>query len=124
MTQTTMQLVAAAKAVVPAITPAEVQAMDPGDVLIVDVREDREVALGKVAGAVHASRGTIEFKADPSLPGHDPAFSNDKTIALYCAAGGRAALAGKALVDLGYTKVRNLGGFNDWVEAGGAVDKG
>lgn len=124
MTETVMQLVADARALVPTITPAEVQAMDPGEVLIVDVREDREVAAsGKAAGAIHASRGTIEFKADASLPSHDPAFSKDRTIALYCASGGRSALAGKALVDLGYTNVRNLGGFNDWVEAGGAVDQ-
>ena len=37
--------------------------------------------------------------------------------------GGRAALAGKLLLDMGYTDVRNLGGFKDWVEAGGEVDR-
>ncbi|MGE0120790.1 MAG: rhodanese-like domain-containing protein [Dongiaceae bacterium] len=41
---------------------------------------------------------------------------------LYCAAGGRAALAGKTLKDLGYPDVRNLGGFQDWQAAGGAVE--
>ena len=124
MSQSVMQLVAEAKAAVPAITPAEVMAMDAGAVLIVDVREDREVAAsGNAAGAVHASRGTIEFKADPALPSHDPAFAMDKMIVLYCASGGRSALAGKALADLGYTNVRNLGGFKDWVEAGGAIEK-
>jgi rhodanese-related sulfurtransferase len=119
-----MQLVAEAQGLVPRITAAEVQAMNPGDVLIVDVREDREVASsGMAAGAIHASRGTIEFKADLSLPNHDSAFAKDKTIVLYCASGGRAALAGKALLGLGYEDVRNLGGLNDWIEAGGAVEK-
>ena len=42
---------------------------------------------------------------------------------VHCAGGGRAALAGKLLLDMGYTDVRNLGGFKDWVEAGGEVDR-
>ena len=33
------------------------------------------------------------------------------------------ALAGKLLKDFGYDKVYNLGGFKDWVEAGGKVEK-
>jgi len=37
--------------------------------------------------------------------------------------GGRAALAGKMLKDLGYERVLNLGGFKDWADSGGAVDK-
>lgn len=41
---------------------------------------------------------------------------------LYCASGGRSALAGKALQDFGYTDVRNLGAFKDWAEAGGAAE--
>jgi rhodanese-related sulfurtransferase len=44
-------------------------------------------------------------------------------VILHCASGGRAALAGKLLKDFGYDKVYNLGGFKDWVEAGGNVDK-
>jgi rhodanese-related sulfurtransferase len=41
---------------------------------------------------------------------------------LYCASGGRSALAGKVLIDMGYTDVRNLGGFQAWVDDGGAVE--
>ena len=124
MGKSIMDLVAEAKAVVPAIGPDEVAAIaDRHDVLIVDVRDDAEVAAsGKVKGAVHVSRGMLEFRADDTTPYHDPAFSKDKTVILYCASGGRSALGGKALKDLGYTRVRNLGGFNDWVESGGAVE--
>jgi rhodanese-related sulfurtransferase len=120
-----MEQVADAKAVVPAIGADEVKGMlGRDDVLIVDVRDGTEVAAsGKVKGAVHASRGVIEFQADPSSPMHKPAFSTDKTVIVYCASGGRSALAGKALKDLGYTDVRNLGGFAGWVEAGGEVEK-
>jgi rhodanese-related sulfurtransferase len=120
-----MEQVADAKAVVPAIGADEVKGMlGRDDVLIVDVRDGTEVAAsGKVKGAVHASRGVIEFQADPSSPMHKPEFSTDKTVIVYCASGGRSALAGKALKDLGYTDVRNLGGFAGWVEAGGEVEK-
>ena len=41
---------------------------------------------------------------------------------VYCAAGGRAALSGQALKEMGYGEVYNLGGFNDWADSGGAVD--
>jgi rhodanese-related sulfurtransferase len=65
----------------------------------------------------------LEFRADAATPYHNEAFAADKTVVLYCASGGRAALAGKALMALGYQDVRNLGAFKDWVEAGGAVEK-
>lgn len=42
---------------------------------------------------------------------------------LYGASGGRSALAGKTLLELGYTDVRNIGGIKDWIEAGGPVEK-
>ena len=42
---------------------------------------------------------------------------------LYCASGGRAALGGKVLKDLGYDRVYNLGAFKDWAESGGSVEK-
>ncbi len=124
MSKSIMELVAEAKAVVPAISRDEAAAMmDRDGVLIVDVRDDSEVAdTGKIKGALHASRGMIEFRADETTPFHNQLFSKDKTIILYCGSGGRAALAGKALMDLGYSDVRNLGGFKDWVEGGGAVE--
>jgi len=118
------QLMEAANAAVPKITGAQAQEMAAKGALIVDVRDGTEVAAtGKAAGAVHIPRGVLEFKADPESPGFDKNFSKDKTIILHCASGGRAALAGKLLKDFGYDKVYNLGGFKDWVEAGGKVDK-
>jgi rhodanese-related sulfurtransferase len=98
--------------------------MTRGDVLVVDVRDAPELqASGKAAGAVHVSRGMLEFRADPDSPYHDEAFDRDRTMILYCASGGRSALAGKALQDLGYRDVRNLGAFKDWAENGGAVER-
>ena len=119
------ELLAAAHAVVPAITPPEAAAlMAAGNVLVVDVRDAPEVqASGKIKGAVHVSRGMLELRADPDSPSHDPAFQKSKTVLVYCGSGVRAVLAGKTLKDFGYTDVRNLGGFQDWVAGGGAVEK-
>jgi len=89
------------------------------DVVFVDVRESEEVAKGKIPGSVHVARGLLEFIADPNSAMHNPAFSSGKELVVYCASGGRSALAGKALKDLGITRVTNmLGGFNAWREAG------
>ena len=119
------QMMEAANAAVPKVTPAKAKEMiAKGDTLVVDVRDGTEVAAsGKVAGAVHISRGLLEFKADPEAPTHDKNFTKDKNIVLYCGSGGRAALAGKLLKDLGYEKVFNMGGFKDWADSGGPIDK-
>lgn len=119
------ELLAAANAAVPRIAKDEaLTLMKDGKALVVDVRDGMEVqASGKIAGAVHVSRGMLEFKADPDMPSHDPAFKRDRTVLVYCASGGRSALAGKTLRDMGYTDVRNLGGFKDWADNGGPVER-
>jgi rhodanese-related sulfurtransferase len=124
MPTTVKDLMAAARAAVPAITPADAAKLVANhDALIVDVRDGTEVAAsGKAKGAVAVSRGMLEFRADPESPAHDPAFRKDRPIILYCASGGRSALAGKTLLDMGFKDVRNLGGFKDWVSAGGEVE--
>ncbi|HXB78677.1 MAG TPA: rhodanese-like domain-containing protein [Bradyrhizobium sp.] len=119
------EMMEAANAVVPKITPTKAREMIAGgNALLVDVRDASEVdKSGKAAGAVHVSRGMLEFRADPESPAHDKNFARDKRVILYCGSGGRAALAGKLLKDMGYGEVYNAGGFKDWVESGGAVEK-
>ena len=126
MNQGVKELLAAAEAAVHRISPeAARREIVERDALIVDVREAEELAQsGKVAGALHVARGLLEFKADPESPIHDPAFRRDRTVILYCAAGGRSALAGVALQALGYKSVFNLGTFQSWIDSGGAVDHG
>ena len=115
----------AANAVVPRISPKQAKELiAKGDALVVDVRDAPEVEQsGKVAGAVHIPRGMLEFRADPESPYYDQSFAKDKTVIVYCAAGGRAALSGQALKEMGYTEVYNMGGFKDWADSGGAIDK-
>jgi rhodanese-related sulfurtransferase len=125
MAKSAKELVEAANAVVPKITPAQAQEMIAnGDTLVVDVRDAPEVEQsGKVAGAVNVSRGMLEFRADPESPYYDQNFAKDKAVIVYCASGGRAALGGQALKELGYSEVYNLGAFKDWAEADGPIDK-
>ena len=125
MTTNLKQLLAAADAAVPRISPAQAQAMAAsGAALVVDVRDAPEVEKsGKAAGAMHVSRGMLEFRADPDSPYHDKQFSRDRPVIVYCASGGRSALSGKTLKDMGYAQVYNLGAFNDWVSNGGAIDR-
>jgi rhodanese-related sulfurtransferase len=125
MSLTLKQMLEAANAAVPKITPAQAQEMiGKGNTLVLDVRDAPEVEKsGKVTGALHVSRGMLEFRADPESPYHDKNFSKDKTVIVYCASGGRSALAGKVLKDMGYTHVYNIGGFKDWTDSGGAVEK-
>lgn len=119
------QMMDAANASVPRITPSDAREMiAKGNTLVLDVRDGTEVAAsGKIAGALHVSRGLLEFRADPDSPAHDKNFHEDKTILVYCGSGGRAALSGKLLKDMGYDHVYNLGGFKDWVDSGGEVEK-
>ncbi len=123
MNTSVKQLLDAAKAMVPGVSPAQAkEMMANGPVLIVDVRDAPEVEkTGKIAGAVNVSRGMLEFRADPESLYHDKNFDKAKSVILYCASGGRSALGGKALKEMGYAKVFNLGAFKDWVESGGPV---
>jgi rhodanese-related sulfurtransferase len=126
MATTVKDMLSAARAAVPAITPSEARDLvAKSDALVVDVRDGTEVAAsGKVKGALAVSRGLLEFRADPDLPTHDPALRKERPVILYCGSGGRAALAGKTLADMGFKDVRNVGGFKGLVEAGWEVEKG
>ncbi|MCA1366336.1 rhodanese-like domain-containing protein [Bradyrhizobium sp. BRP14] len=120
MAKNVKDLLAEANSAVPKLSPTEAaDKMRSGDVLIVDVRDPTEVLqTGKLKGAVNVSRGMLEFRADPESQYHNPVFQKDKTILLHCASGGRSALAGKTLQDMGYTSVFNIGGFKELTEAG------
>jgi len=85
---------------------------DPG-VLFVDVREGEELQkTGRLRGAVHVPRGLLEFQADPSSPTHKPELGGDRKLILFCASGGRSALAAKTLKDMGIDRVAHVeGGF-------------
>lgn len=120
MPVTAAQLLQAAHAVVPKISTEDAMAKIAKGALLLDIRDAPELeANGRADGSHHVPRGMLEFRADPATPFHDPELQFDRPVILHCASGGRAALAGKLLKDMGYQQVFNLGGFNDWKEAGG-----
>jgi rhodanese-related sulfurtransferase len=89
------------------------------DVLI-DVREFEEFQAGHLPGAIHMSRGMLEFKiaANPQFQSHD------LKIALYCKTSGRAALCAQSLKQMGFLNVSSIaGGFDAWQAAGFHVEK-
>ena len=115
--KTPEEMIQIADAMIKKITPAEVM-NDKKEYLIIDVREAEELQSGgKIENAINIPRGLLEFKLRPSEN-----LREDTPILVYCAAGLRAALAGQTLKELGFNNVRNLGGFDDWVKAGGKVD--
>ncbi|HET9304601.1 MAG TPA: rhodanese-like domain-containing protein [Candidatus Sulfotelmatobacter sp.] len=97
---------------------------DP-ETVFVDLRDSSELQRdGKIPGAVHVNRGMLEFTLDPTLPYHNPVFSSGKKILFYCASGGRSSLAADTAQNMGLTRVSHLGGgFKNWKEANGPVDK-
>ena len=93
------------------------KAIQQADVLI-DVREAEEYMAGHIPGAVHMSRGVLEFK----LSGTPALAARDTRIMLYCKTSGRAALAACTLQSMGYLNVQSIaGGFDAWVAAGKSV---
>lgn len=121
--KTAAQLVQSAKSSIENLTPDQVQAeMATGNVTLVDVRDAPELANGTIPGSVHASRGMLEFYADPSSPYHKPELDPDSRVILHCASGGRSALAVQTLRELGYRNVAHLdGGFKAWQTEGKPV---
>lgn len=103
---------------------AVAQALDDPRVAVIDVRDQNElVQSGTVPGAHHASRGMLEFHADPSSPKHLPIFAQAENLILYCGTSGRSALAANTLKQMGFENVTHMaGGFKAWVEAGHPVD--
>jgi rhodanese-related sulfurtransferase len=117
--KTAAHLIADAKARVENLSPAAVAVeLEDADVLLVDLREAEE-RQSSIPGAVHAPRGMLEFYADPTSAYHRSEFDPSRRTILYCASGGRSALAADMLQGLGYTRVAHLdGGLKAWQAAG------
>ena len=119
------QMLAEANAVIETMAVQDAVALvNDASVVLVDLREAAErQQSGQVPGAVHIPRGFLEFQVDPDSPMHNPAVTPDRRVLLFCASGGRSALAAKTLKDMGYPNVAHIaGGFAAWKEAGGPVE--
>ena len=118
-------MVAEAKAEIKSLSIKEaLEKHGEGKVVFVDLRDIRELEReGKIAGAMHAPRGMLEFWVDPESPYHKEIFSSGKNFVFYCSLGWRSALATKAVQDMGLVNVADIeGGFSAWKEAGGQLE--
>ena len=101
-----------------------VQDVAEGRTMLIDVRNHNEVQqTGKARGAVHIPLGSLPALADPEHPDCPDGLTVDTQIAVYCASGMRSGMAAQQLMALGYTRVENIGGLNDWLLAGGDIER-
>ena len=76
--------------------------------IILDVRTQEEYDEGHVPGAIVISHVEIAEKAEDVLT------DKDQLILVYCRSGRRSKIAAEALVELGYTNIKEFGSIIDW----------
>lgn len=76
--------------------------------IILDVRTQEEYDEGHIPGAIVISHEEIAEKAEDVLT------DKDQLILVYCRSGRRSKIAAEALVELGYTNIKEFGGIIDW----------
>ena len=76
--------------------------------IILDVRERDEYDAGHIPGAIAIPHEEIADKAEEVLT------DKDQLILVYCRSGRRSKIAAEALVELGYTNIKEFGGIIDW----------
>ena len=111
-------MIAEAKQRIREVSPADGIALHERekDVVFLDVRDQPEVNLGRIPGAVHVSRGNLETKIEAAVP-------RDARVVIYCASGNRSALAAVTMQEMGYADVSSLaGGIKGWAAQGGTVE--
>lgn len=78
------------------------------DYIIIDARTIEEFNEGHIDGAILIPEYEIVERAEKEL------HEKDQLILVYCRSGRRSKIAAQALVDLGYTNVKEFGGIIDW----------
>ena len=76
--------------------------------VIIDARTQEEFDGGHIPGAVLIPEYEIADRAEKELP------DKNQLILVYCRSGRRSKIASQALIDLGYTNVKEFGGIIDW----------
>lgn len=88
--------------------------MAKGGVVLLDVRENDEVANCKIPESIHIPLAEVNTRLKE--------LDSQKEVVVYCAAGVRSARASKILDGAGFKKVKNLkGGIGSWIASGGTV---
>ena len=114
-------MLAEARSRIARYTPAEAFAAGD-DVLLVDVRTERERELGGVIpGSTHVPRSVLEWRTDPSSESCDPELVGRRLV-IVCAQGYSSSLAAATLVELGVDAGDLDGGFEAWAASGLPVE--
>jgi rhodanese-related sulfurtransferase len=121
-----MDFVKAAKACVQELSADEMEKMaaQRANLMVLDVRESSEHEQGHIKEALLVPRGILEAAADPNYPKHNPELcdARSRPIVVYCATGGRSAMAAAVLQMMGFKEVYSLaGGFTQWEQGGKPV---
>ena len=108
----------------------EIKTISPADALklsnenkcnLIDIRDAIELQReGRIENSFHISRGLLEFAVHPDSPyAQKEKLDPNKELVLFCAAGGRSALAAKTLKEMGFEKVSHIeGGFTAMKNSG------
>jgi rhodanese-related sulfurtransferase len=123
--KTAGELVAEAKRRIENLSLGELQAeLERGEIQLLDIRDVRErQKLGWIPRSMHVPRGMLEFWLDPTSPYFTGKVDPEKRIVIYCAQGGRSALAADILREMGFPNVAHFEtGFNSWAAAGLPVE--
>ncbi len=114
-----MDFVKAAKAQIEEVTPEQLEAMqgNTANLLVLDVRESSEHEQGYIKDAMLVPRGILEAAADTTYPKRQAELveARNRPVVVYCATGGRSAMAAATLKLMGFENVVSLaGGITRW----------
>lgn len=116
---TLMDFVKAAKAEIAEVDGARLEAMrkERPNLMLLDVREASEHEQGHLEEAMLVPRGILEAASDFKYAKRVQKLvdAREQPIVLYCATGGRSAMAAATLKRMGFNEVYSLaGGIVQW----------
>jgi hypothetical protein len=125
--KSSQKIIAEALKIIKTISPLEaLELSNKNECNLIDIRDSVELQrLGRIDNSFHVSRGLLEFSIHPeSAYVQNNNLDLNKEIVLFCAAGGRSALAAKTLKEMGFKKVSHIdGGFGAMSKSGFKVIK-
>lgn len=119
-------MLAAARARLDRVEPADAPAEVEQGALLVDIRsESQREQDGVIPGATYHPRNVLEWRMDPASGHNDAAVGGlDRRVIVVCNEGYQSSLAAAALRDLGFSRATDLvGGFHGWRAAGLPVER-
>ena len=125
--KSSQKIITEALKIIKTISPLEaLELSNKNECNLIDIRDSVELQrLGRIDNSFHVSRGLLEFSIHPeSAYVQNNNLDLNKEIVLFCAAGGRSALAAKTLKEMGFKKVSHVeGGFGAMSKSGFKVIK-